>query len=113
MGARSSPGAEGTIHAPVAHPGGGAVSCDTSLVSTRPRTTAVLLPLLLAGPVLLAGCGEGSTSEAASSSSAGAAEQSGESAATESPAVAATAEDGDGDVPDFGVDTEADAAEAS
>ncbi|SNR35847.1 hypothetical protein SAMN06272737_10427 [Blastococcus mobilis] len=97
---------------PVAYLGGGQVSCETSPVSTRSRAAA-LLPLLLAGPVLLAGCGEGRTSEAASSSSAGAAEQSGESAATESPAVAGTAEDGAGDAPDFPADAVADTAEAS
>ncbi len=112
MGARSSPGAGETIHAPVAYPGGGLVSCETSPVSTRPRTTAVLLPMLLAGPILLAGCGEGKTSEAASASSASAG-QTEEGAATESPAVAATAEDGAGDAPDFPADTEADTAAAS
>ena len=77
-------------------------------MSTRPRTAAVLLPLLLAGPILLAGCGEGKTSQAAASP-----EQSEEGAATESPAVAATAEDVAGDAPDFPADTEADTAEAS
>jgi hypothetical protein len=117
MGARSSPGAGETIHAPVAYPGRGAVSCETWLVITRPRTAAVLLPLLLAGPILLTGCGEGRTSGAASSSSASA-EQSEDGAATASPAVDATSEDaaaddGAAEAPDFPADTEADTAEAS
>ena len=51
MGARSSPGAEETIHGPVAYPGRGQGDCETPRVSTRSRTAAVLLPLLLVGPI--------------------------------------------------------------
>jgi hypothetical protein len=93
----------------VAHPGAGALSCETSPVSTRPRTAAVLLSLLLAGPVLLAGCGGDGTSEAGASSSAATDEPS-KGAASESTAAAA---DGTGDAPDFSADTEADTEEAS
>jgi hypothetical protein len=81
-------------------------------VSTRPRTTAVVLSLLLAGPVLLAGCGEPATSEAAASSSASA-EEPAKDAATESTAAVDTAEDGTADAPDFPADAEADTADAS
>ena len=112
MGARSSPGAGETIHAPVAYPGGGLSCCETSPVSTRPRSTVVLFSLLLAGPIILAGCGERGTSEAASSSSATAGEIA-EGAATTSPAAAGTGEDGTTDAPAFPADTGADTAEAS
>jgi hypothetical protein len=93
----------------VAHPGAGALSCETSPVSTRPRTAAVLLSLILAGPVLLAGCGGDGTSEPGASSSAATDEPS-TGAASESTAAAA---DGTGDAPDFPADTEADTEEAS
>jgi hypothetical protein len=88
------------------------VCCETSAVSTRSRTTAVVLSLFLAGSVLLAGCGEQPTSEAAASSSASVDEPS-KDTATESTAAADTAEDGTTDAPDFPADAEADTAEAS
>jgi hypothetical protein len=114
MGARSSRGAGETIHAPVAYPRGGPVSCQTSAVSNRSRTVSVLLPLLLVGPVLLAGCGEGSTSEAASTSSAAAeTEESTKGEAAESPAAADTAEDGTSDAPEFPADAQPDTEQAS
>jgi hypothetical protein len=81
-------------------------------VSTRSRTATVIFSLLLAGPVLLAGCGEGATSEAASSSSAST-EGGAKGTTTKSPAAVDTAEDGTGDAPDFPADAEADTAEAS
>ena len=99
---------------PAAYPGGGPVSCETSLVSTRPRTAAVLLPLLLAGPILLAGCGQGMTSEdAASSSAAAGMEESTTGEATESPGSPDSAADGMSDAPDFPASTEADTEAAS
>jgi hypothetical protein len=79
-------------------------------VSTRIRTATILLPLLLAGPILLAGCAERETSEAAPSASS--VEQSSDDAAT-APAAAETVEDGTSDAPDFLADTEADTAQAS
>jgi hypothetical protein len=93
----------------VAYPGGGPVSCETSPVSTRSRTVTALLSLLVAGPFLLAGCGEGETSEASPSAAAGG---SSASAATTSPAAGA-AEEGTDDAPDFPANTDADTAEAS
>src|SRR4051795_5589983 len=111
MGARSSPGAEETIHGPVAYPGRGQGDCETPRVSTRSRTAAVLLPLLLMGPVLLAGCAEGGRSQAAPSSSVSGEEPS-DGAATTS-AAADTVEDGTSEAPDFPADTEADTAQAS
>ena len=57
MGARSSPGAEETIHGPVAYPGAGGGGCEACRVSTRIRTVPVLLSILVVGPDLLAGCG--------------------------------------------------------
>jgi hypothetical protein len=115
MGARSSPGAGETIHASVACPGGGPVSCQTRPVSTRPRTAVAVLSLLLAGPLLLAGCGESGTSEATASTSSAVAEtaESTKGEATESPADADTGEDGTSDAPDFPADAEADTEEAS
>jgi hypothetical protein len=90
------------------------VSCQTRSVSTRSRTAVALLSLLLTGPVLLAGCGESGTSEAAASSSAAAAtEESTKGEATESPADADSGEDGTSDAPDFPADAEADTEEAS
>src|SRR3954447_496657 len=105
MGARSSPGAEETIHGPVAYPGRGPGDCETPRVSTRSRTAAVLLPLLLVGPVLLPGCAEGGRSQAASSSSVSGEEPS-DGAVTTS-AAADTVEDGTSEAPDFPADTEA------
>jgi hypothetical protein len=64
-------------------------------VSIRPRTAAVILPILLAGPVLLAGCGGGESAEEASSSSSSAAtQQVPKEGATESSAADATDEGG-------------------
>src|SRR5215212_5610157 len=112
MGARSSPGAEETIHGPVADPGRGAKCCETSLVSTRPRTAAVLLSLLLAGPVLLAGCGDDGTSEAGATSSASTQAPS-KDGSEESTADAAPTETVTVDAPDFVANTEADTEAAS
>jgi len=98
--------------APVAHPGRGAKCCETSLVSTRPRTTAVLLSLLLAGPVLLAGCGDDGTSEASATSSASTQAPS-KDGSEESTADAAPTETVTVDAPDFVANTEADTEAAS
>jgi hypothetical protein len=95
---------------PVAHPGGGPAGCEASFVSTHTRTAAVLLPILLAGPVLLAGCGDGGASEAASSSTA--ATESATDTATESGAVE-DAQEGASDAPDFPAGTDAVSAVAS
>src|SRR4029450_4550755 len=96
---------------PVAYPAGGPVGCEASSVSTRTRTTALLLPLLLAGPVLMAGCGDGGAADTAPSSSR---------AATESPTDTASesgagesAQEGMSEAPDFPANIEADTAEAS
>ena len=96
MGARSSPGAEETIHAPVAYPGRGAGGCEALLVRNRPRTAAALLLSLLTAPVLLTGCGGGGQSSAERMTA-------GQTAATESAAVeeATTAEDGATAAPSF------------
>ena len=103
MGARSSPGAEETIHAPVAYPGRGAGGCEALLVRNRPRTAAALLLSLLTAPVLLTGCGGGDTDE--QSSSAPSTESS--APAAESTAAGAT------DAPDFPANAEPDTADAS
>jgi hypothetical protein len=61
-------------------------------VSIRPRTSAVILPILLAGPVLLAGCsGDDASEPTASSSSSAATQESPKESATESPDADATA----------------------
>jgi hypothetical protein len=110
MGARSSPGAGETIHGAVADPGAGARCCHTSPVSIPSRPVTAVLSLLVAGPILLAGCGGNGTSEAASSSSA----TSSTSAATETPTGDAVQDGGTGDeAPDFPADAEPDTAEAS
>jgi hypothetical protein len=109
MGARSSPGAEETIHGPVAHPGAGADCCETPPVSTRPRTAAALLCVLLAGP-LLAGCGEDAPETSASSSAT--VEEPATGAASES-ASADTEEEGTADAPDLPADVAPDTADAS
>src|SRR4051794_41435526 len=88
---------------------GGRTAAKLRSVSPRTRPATILLPLLLAGPILLAGCAERETSEAASSSSV---EQSSDDAAT-APAAADTVEDGTSDAPGFLADTEADTAPAS
>jgi hypothetical protein len=113
MGARSSPGAEETIHGPVADPGRGAKCCETSLVSTRPRTAAVLLSLLLAGPVLLAGCGDDGTSEAGATSSASTQPPSKEGSEESTADAAAPTETETADAPDFVANTDADLQAAS
>ena len=97
--------------APVAHSGGGLGSCETSPVSTRPRAAVVLLPMLLVGPVLLAGCGERGAADVASSSST-VSEESSKDTATETSAVDAS-EQGTSDTADFPADIEPDTAQAS
>jgi hypothetical protein len=108
MGARSSPGAEETIHGPVADPPAGGRGCETSPVSIPSRPVTAVLSLLLAGPVLLAGCAEESPSEAASSSSAA----TGSPAAT-APATGGSLAEGEAEGPDFPADAEPDTGEAS
>jgi len=112
MGARSSPGAEETIHGPVADPGEGAVDCETSPVSTRPRTAAAVLSVLLAAPLLLAGCGEKEGTSEAGSSSAATQEPVSEGA-SESDAEEAPDESGADDGAPFLADTESDTETAS
>lgn len=108
MGARSSPGAEETIHGPVAHPGSGADSCKTSPVSIRPRTATALLYVLLAGP-LLAGCGGDVTTETSSSSSV----DGTAAGAASGPASPGAAGKGTADAPAFPADVQPDTADAS
>ena len=110
MGARSSPGAEETIHGPVAHPGAGADCCETPTVTTRSRTAAALLSVLLAAP-LLAGCAEDAPETSASSSSP-TAEESASGAVSESTS-AATGEEGTAAAPDLPADVEPDTADPS
>jgi hypothetical protein len=70
-----------------------------------------VLSALLAGPVLLAGCGEGGSSEAAATSAA-TTQESAKVGATESTAPGDPAADGTV-APDLPADTEADTADAS
>ncbi len=100
----------------MAYPGAGAVSCETQSVNTRLRTATAVLSLALAGPVVLAGCADGATSEAAASSSV--ATQSPAKAPGKAPAAASTtaesttAESTDG-AGGFPGNTEADTEDAS
>jgi hypothetical protein len=112
MGARSSPGAGETIHAAVAESGAGAGGCEAFRVSTRPRSVAVLLLSLLAGPVVLAGCGGDDEPESASSS---ATLEAGESQGGSAVGVPddETAGDGSTDAPSFPADAEPDTADMS
>src|SRR6478736_1331474 len=66
MGARSSPGAEETIHAPWRNPGRGPRTAKLRDVTTRPRPIALLLMTLLATPAVLVGCGDRAAEETAS-----------------------------------------------
>jgi hypothetical protein len=95
--------------APVAHPGAGAEGCETPPVSSRPRTPAALLCVLLAAP-LLAGCGE--VARETSTSSSATAEQPATGAASET-ASAGTEEELTEDAPDLPADVEPDTADAS
>lgn len=97
----------------MAHPGEGASGCQTSPVSTRPRTAAVLLSLLVAGPVLLAGCGEESTPESGGSTAATSAPTGGSASETEAAPDAETEDDGTAEAPPFVADIEADTETAS
>ena len=107
MGARSSPGAEETIHGPVADPGPGADGCETPPVSTRSRTAAALLCVLL--PVL-AGCADDARETSASSS--GTTERPATGGASET-ASAGTDEEPAVETPDLPADVEPDTADAS
>jgi hypothetical protein len=83
-------------------------------VSTRSRTATAVLSLLLAAPVLLAGCGDGDAPEGPAAASSSTAERPA-GAATESAAadtVTEEASEAPGD-PDFPGDTAADTAEPS
>jgi hypothetical protein len=111
MGALSSPGAEETIHGPVAYPGAGARGCEAFTVSTRSRTVGALLSTLVVSWIMLAGCG-GEDSGRASSGASAAPEPGGTS--TAAPVTDGdTAEDGSSDAPPFPGDAEPDTAEQS
>ena len=109
MGARSSPGAEETIHAVVASPAGGPEAAKLCRVRTRPRTVAALLLSLLTAPAVLAGCGGGDT-DVRSSSATSTAE---ETAAAETTAAGETTEAGATDAPPFPANAEPDTGDAS
>ena len=98
----------------MAHPGEGGFGCQTPPVSTRPRTTAAVLSVLLAGPLLLAGCAEKQGASEAGASAAATQEAVSEGA---SETVGAGATDQDGADPSpaepFPGDTEADTQAAS
>jgi hypothetical protein len=111
MGARSSPGAEETIHGPVAYPGTGSRGCEAVPVSTRSRTVSVLLSTLVVGSIVLAGCGSDDADPGSSGSSA--APETSETATTEPVSEGETAEDGSSDVPAFPGNAEPDTAEPS
>jgi hypothetical protein len=111
MGARSSPGAEETIHAPVAYPGAGVRCCEALPVKTRPRTAALLLLTLLAGPAVLAGCGEDAAETSAESSPTA---QESEGAVSPSPTTEEEPSDDETvGAPAFPADAEQGTAEAS
>ena len=112
MGARSSPGAGETIHAPVAYSGAGAGGCEAFPVSTRNRTVTTLLLSLLAGPIVLAGCGGDDEPDAASSSATLEPAESPSGSPVEAP-EGETADDGSTDAPSFPADAEPDTAEMS
>ena len=112
MGARSSPGAGETIHAAVAQSGAGAGGCEAFPVSNRPRTVAVLLLSLVAGPVVLAGCGGDDEPDSASSSATLEAGESGGGSAVGAPDDE-TPVDGSTDAPSFPADAEPDTADMS
>ncbi len=118
MGARSSPGAGETIHGPVAHPGAGALCCQTPRVTTRPRAAGAVLCLFLAGPLVLAGCGKAERSGTSGSSASVSVSESEPSkgAAAEPTATASQASETDSDAgfpADTEADTEADTADAA
>jgi len=108
MGARSSPGAGERIHGPVAHLGEGAVSCETPSVHPRPRA-AVLLVVLLTGP-LLAGCA-GDVPTGSSASSSASAEPSRDTAAATT--SSGTDQEDTDDASEIPADVEPDTQDAS
>jgi hypothetical protein len=110
MGARSSPGAEETIHAAVAYPGPGGEGCEALPVRTRPRTVAAPLLSLLIVPVVLAGCGGGNTDQQSSAATLTAEETA---AGAEAVAEGETAADGATNAPAFPANAEPDTADAS
>ena len=105
MGARSSPGAGETIHAPVAHLGRGAGACEAHAVRNRSRTVAALLLSLLV-PVALSGCGGGDTDVESSSATASA-------TVAESTAAGESVEEGAAEATPFPANAEPDTADAS
>jgi hypothetical protein len=111
MGARSSPGAEETIHAPWRCLGGGPGTAKLHGVNIRPRTAAVLLMTLLTGPAVLSGCAD---KEDVGTSSASSTEES-SSASSTAPADASddASADGPTDAPPFPADVEPDTSAAS
>jgi hypothetical protein len=96
--------------APWRTPARGRRAAKLSRVSTRSRTVALVLSTLLTGPAVLAGCGEQSGTQSASSDSSTPAEASG-SSSTEPATDDATADDGSTDAPAFPANTEPDTAE--
>jgi hypothetical protein len=112
MGARSSPGAEETIHGPWRCPGRGLRAAKLSGVSTRPRAAALLMLTLLAVPAVLAGCAD--KDESQTSSSRTTAESQSESPAdTAGQTDHGSADDGATDAPPFPANTEPDTGQAS
>ena len=108
MGARSSPGAEETIHGPVAHLAGGLQAAKLCRVRTRHRrAVALILSLLTAG---LAGCGGGAADERSSSATLAPEESA---SVAESAAAGETADDGATDASTFPADVDPDTEDAS
>jgi hypothetical protein len=108
MGARSSPGAEETIHAPWRSPGRGPGAAKLWSVRTRARFVAPLFLSLLSVPVVLAGCGSGAADQESAASSGSAAESSVQEAGS-----LATAEDGATVASAFQANTDPDTTDAS
>ena len=108
MGARSSPGAGETIHAPWRTPGRGPITAKLCRVSTRPRAVTLLLLALLTGPAVLAGCADKDAAETSSSSRTAA-----ESPSETSAESAGTSDDGATDAPAFPANAEPDTEQAS
>src|SRR5690242_15528141 len=108
MGARSSPGAEETIHAVVACSGRGAQAAKLCPVRTRPRTVTALFLTLFAVPAVLAGCADPHARSASSGTSPAAGTAAGETTASQNPTEA-----GDTGGPAFPANAEPDTADAS